>query len=129
MIQEAHKVKHKYVPWYRGGWDGVPIHKAVKFHYEFWRESFRLNPYGLSHGWYLFILLSQLCFLLGNLLVGTADGVLGARKGERHAWVSVVRGGVASLPIVWMFTLFLYPPLIANVKDQFSAMGHEYDDE
>jgi hypothetical protein len=91
MIQETHKVKHKYVPWYRGGWDGVPIHKAVKFHYEFWRESFRLNPYGLSHGWYLFILLSQLCFLLGNLLVGTADGVLGARKGERHAWVSVVK--------------------------------------
>jgi hypothetical protein len=104
----------------------VPIHKAIKFHYEFWRESFRLNPYG----WYLFIMCSQLAFLFGNILMGTADAVTSLRNGGgRHEWVTVVKGGVAALPIIWMFTLFLYPPLIANVKDQFSAMGYNYDDE
>jgi hypothetical protein len=128
MMQGAEEAKPRYIPWYLGGYEGVRIHKAVRFHMKFWRESFRSNPYGLNAKWYLFIMFSQLAFLLGNIMMGTAEAMDRYKAEEKHVWAPILRGAVAGLPIVWMFTLFLYPPLIANVKDQFTAMGHYYDE-
>jgi hypothetical protein len=93
----------------------------------FWRENFRSNPYGLNARWYAFILISQLVFLLGNILTGTAEALEKRKNSEKHVWAPILRGAISALPIVWMFTLFLYPPLISNVRDQFTAMGHHYD--
>lgn len=87
-----------------------------------------MNPYGLGAPWFWFIIAAQLLFLFGNILGGLVDAWDSLDKDDANHWLPVLRGGVSSLPIVWMLTMTLFPPLIANAKDQFEVYGHRIDD-
>ncbi|KAF1915016.1 hypothetical protein BDU57DRAFT_531385 [Ampelomyces quisqualis] len=121
------KSKHKHRPWYRGGYKGVRIDRAIMHHCKMLHESFRMNPYGLGAPWFWFILAAQLLFLFGNILGGLVDAWNTLDDDDANHWIPVLKGGVAALPMVWMLTMFLFPPLIANAKDQFAVYGHRID--
>lgn len=126
-LQDAEKAP--YVPWYKGGFKGVRIDKAIDYHKKTVREAFRYNPYNIGAKWYLFIMIAQLAFLFGNLTIGYADAKeKQSKKGEPgwhtwHPWLALIKGWLASFVILWIFPLFLFPPLIANAKEQFTAHG------
>ena len=140
-IQEAQTPRH--IPWYQGGYKGVRLDKAIRYHGITMREAFRSNPYGLNARWYFFIILAYFAFMYGNLLLGYAEtrekqkraGLQqrslkdDSHKEERlHLWIPLLKGWVASFPVVWMSTLFFFPPLIANAREQMAAMGLEMSD-
>jgi hypothetical protein len=124
--QERRELKH--VPWYHGGYKGVRIDKAIMHHLRILHESFRTNPYGLGAKWFWFILIAQVLYLIGNIVDGIGDAIISLQDPNACHWLPVIKGGVAALPVVWMLTMTLFPPLIANVKDQFAVFGYEIDD-
>jgi hypothetical protein len=96
-------------------------------HLRILHESFRTNPYGLGAKWFWFILLAQILFLLGNVGGGIVDALNSLGDDNANHWLPVIKGGVSALPVVWMLTMTLFPPLIANVKDQFAVFGYKID--
>lgn len=127
MLQDESTIPR--VPWYKGGVSGVRLDKWIKYNYHMLREVFRKNPYNLPAGLYLLMMLSMLTFLFGNIISGYMDawkehekrGTEGYR--DWHPWLALLKGIIASLVIVWIFPLFLFPPLVANVEQQFAAHG------
>lgn len=100
---------------------GAPIDDAILYCIRRSNAHFKNNPYGLSSAPYWAIAVSMLLWSLTNLVNGFLDGF---QVYQEHPKVKCLTGFMGALPGVWMFILFLKPALIANVKDQYAAMGH-----
>lgn len=114
---------NKSKAWYQGYHDGVRIDQAIRWFFRVMHESFAHNPYGLGARWYWFIITAMLTFGLGN----TANGLVKASGLSRPTlggqMFEGLQGLCAALPIAWMMPTFLFPALIANIDQQYAAMG------
>ncbi|KAH4004802.1 hypothetical protein HBI13_026800 [Parastagonospora nodorum] len=100
---------------------GAPIDDAILYCLRRSNAHFKNNPYGLSSAPYWAIAVSMLLWSLTNLVNGFLDGF---EVYAKYPKAKCLTGFMSALPGVWMFILFLKPALIANVKDQYAAMGH-----
>jgi hypothetical protein len=118
---KASIVSEDYVPWYKGGIKGVPAHKAVWYCCKLVWETFANNPYGLSPVAYLIAGSAMLAVLYGNFILAVIKGY------QDESWLTFFGCLVNGLVVFWSFPFFLHPALIANVQQQYAALGLPVD--
>jgi hypothetical protein len=111
---------HTNKPWWHGYYKGVRIDQVVLYCFRVTNQSFAHNPYGLGPFNYWLILMAMALYVALNF----GAGYMSASEVDRR-FIELLKGVCASIPVVWMYMLLLYPALIANVRDQYAAMGHE----
>ncbi|KAF2832111.1 hypothetical protein CC86DRAFT_366003 [Ophiobolus disseminans] len=106
-----------YVRWYKGGIGGVRIDRAVRYFYANAYETFAHNPYNVPAEWFFLMMLAMILFIGGNFAMGALKAMEGLR------FYPLVEGILGGLIILWVLPLFLFPPLLANTREQFAAQG------
>ncbi|KAF2034665.1 hypothetical protein EK21DRAFT_107794 [Setomelanomma holmii] len=130
-------------PWYYGYYKGVRLDKALRFWVRKWHEDLKYNSYGLPAWVYYMILVLYFLYIFGGFVLSaneseheraksnmpnTAGKVTTESERAAHdtkAKLVLLRGLLMTFPAIWQVPLFLCPPLIANVKDQFEARGYK----
>ncbi|KAH7077213.1 hypothetical protein FB567DRAFT_596394 [Paraphoma chrysanthemicola] len=111
-------------PWYCGYYKGVRFDKVIRHYYVRMRENWRSNPYGIGALLYLSMLVSYCLFVVGNVLAGVLEGRKQREEQAGNGGLPILKGVLAAMPVTWMLPIFLFPPLIANVNQQFEAHGY-----
>lgn len=116
--------------WFEPSYKGVRFTTFVAHHFRVINEQFKHNPYGLGAGWFWVVMAAAFSFIFGHITIGALEaiglgGVIGRNNGDFiiKVLVPVLRGAMNGLPVVWMLIAFCFPALIANLQDQFYALG------
>jgi hypothetical protein len=102
----------------------VRLDNLIPYYCRLLRETWRTNPYGIGAWLYFIMLVAYTVFVLGNIIVGFLEGKKQRETREGNGVLPVLKGVLAAMPVAWMLPIFLCPPLIANVQDQFAAHGY-----
>ncbi|KAH7402019.1 hypothetical protein DE146DRAFT_754627 [Phaeosphaeria sp. MPI-PUGE-AT-0046c] len=119
--------------WFEPSYHKIRLTTFVAHHFRIINEQFKHNPYGLGAGWFWVVMAAAFSFIFGHIMLGTIEGLtlgnwmpglgFGMRSAILKVLVPVLRGAMNGLPVVWMLIAFCFPALIANLQEQFYALG------